>query len=125
MKRTKPHLFVLYTIVCALVLLAGCGTPSFQQSEAAYTHLTDLLKTANADGVITQSEAVALNEAQAVYFKALKADYEGAKGLDLVETLGAAAAVFVPGAAGIVAAINAYRNAREKKVWGTPEAPKA
>ena len=121
----KPHLIVLYTLVCALVLLAGCGTPATALSEPAYNKLMETIKTANADGVITQFEAQAIGEAQANYYTALKHDAENApKGLDLWETIGVVTAAFVPGGAAIAAAINAYRTAREKKVWGTPENPK-
>jgi len=119
---------VLGTALFALALatlVIGCGTPYVQQSEAAYAKLMATIQAANADGVLTASETEAITTAQTAYYTALKADVDATKGLDMIETLGVVAAAFVPGGAAIAAAVNAYRNTREKKVWGTPDAPKA
>lgn len=116
---------VLAIALCALLLLASCGTPYVQQSETAYSHLMATIQAANADGVLTPEEVAQIDAAQRNYYTALKADLDASKGVDIWEAVGAAVAVFVPGSAGVVAAINAYRNSREKKMWGSPEQPKA
>lgn len=101
--------------VLCLSFLGSCGTPYVEKSEGAYRNLIETIKLANKDGYVSPKEHEEIAEAQSLYYQGIKADYDATKGLDVWETLGIVAAAFVPGGAGIAAAINAWRNKSSAK----------
>jgi hypothetical protein len=111
--------------ICAMaLLLAGCAAGAFQKSDAAKAALEQRLTEIQADGVVTPEEWASYQQLAGVYYTQLKEDTSKA-GVGWAEAALAALAVFVPGGAALAGTINAYRNAREKTMWNTPEHQRA
>ena len=96
--------------VCALV---SCMGP---KSNAAADKVAKMWTDMHEDGIVTPEEQAAYNEAVKEWVGASKEDAENFDWEQFWITLGSAASTAFVG-------VNVFRNAREKKIWGTPAQP--
>lgn len=125
------HKFVLaitVAILCAFAFTTGCITPQDTQRAAVAHQVFEEARTQTAAdlaaGTITPQEATqrleAAIKALGDELKATAKDVEDrTKGIDWSQLVGLGLSSILT-----FGATNLHRNAREAKVWGTPETPK-
>jgi hypothetical protein len=102
-------------VVICLFFSSGCAS---QESRDAYENVKQVQAEIEADGVVTPEEQARYVQAVQTWAEEAKIDMEQT---DWAKILGGVAASVLLSFTGV----NFTRNRRERKVWGTPEAPKA